>query len=105
MFYEFLVQLSALLARMSDKQSDESFVPAQLTRSYDKEITQTTVRKLIDQEAQKILSSNFNVMKRLTDLNHDIEQLKSANSAKLKELYAKYAPKLELFDPFVINDE
>ena len=105
MFYEFLVQRSALLARMSDKQSDESFVPAQLTRSYDKEITQTTVRKLIDQEAQKILSSNFNLNERLTDLNHDIEQLKSANSAKLKELYAKYAPKLELFDPFVINDE
>ena len=105
MFYEFLVQLSALLARMSDKQSDEPFVPTPLTRSDGNEITKTMVRKLIDQEAKNIIRSNFNVMKRLTDLNHDIEQLKSANSAKIKELYAKYAPKLELFDPFAINGE
>ena len=90
---------------MSNKQSDEPFVPALLTRSDGNEITKTMVRKLIDQEAQEILSSNFNLNERLTDLNHDIEQLKSANSAKLKELYAKYAPKLELFDPFAINGE
>ena len=83
----------------------EPFVPAQLTRSDGNEITKTTVRKLIDQEAKNIIKSGFNLNERLTDLNHDIEQLKSANSAKLKELYAKYAPKLELFDPFVINDE
>ena len=105
MFYKFLVQRSALLARMSDQQSNEPFVPAQLTRSDGNEITQKTVHKLIDQEAKNILSSNFNLNERLTDLNHDIEQLKSANSAKIKELYAKYAPKLELFDPFAINGE
>ena len=90
---------------MSNKQSYEPFVPALLTRSDGNEITKTMVRKLIDQEAQEILSSNFNLNERLTNLNHDIEQLKSANSAKLKELYAKYAPKLELFDPFAINGE
>ena len=83
----------------------EPFVPAPLTRSDGNEITKTMVRKLIDQEAKNIIRSGFNLKERLTDLNHDIEQLKSANSAKLKELYAKYAPKLELFDPFVINDE
>ena len=105
MFYEFLVQRSALLARMSNKQSDESFVPALLTRSDGNEITKTMVRKLIDQEAKNIIRSGFNLNELLTDLNHDIGQLKGANSAKIKELYAKYAPKLELFDPFAINGE
>jgi hypothetical protein len=56
----------------------------------------------------KRLYSSFSgseLTERLTDLNHDIGQLKDANSAKLKELYAKYAPNVELFDPFAINGE
>jgi hypothetical protein len=42
---------------------------------------------------------------RLTDLNHDIGQLKVADSAKIKELYAKYVSNVESFDPFKINGD
>ena len=83
----------------------EPFVPAPLTRSDGNEITKTTVRKLIDQEAKNIIKSGFNLNERLTDLNHDIKQLKDANSAKIKELYKKYVSNVESFDPFKINDE
>jgi hypothetical protein len=81
--------------------------PAVLTRSSANEITKTTVLNLIKKKVEQLYSSFScsELTERLTDLNRDIEQLKVADSAKIKELYAKYAPNVELFDPFKINGE
>jgi hypothetical protein len=81
--------------------------PAELTRSSGKEITKTTVLNLIKGEVKRLHSSfsGSELTERLTDLNHDILQLKDADSTKLKELYKKYVSNVESFDPFKINGD